>query len=289
MIVNYTSFTYIKNKIQRSATKVNSIIISMNRPEVALENYRELQEYYSQIEPNWFVARAVHLASALVYKPHVYFEEGTKEAISEELSMGTRLLIACRHMYIDDQNAVAAAIQRENELRALVGNAFIPAKEPYFNKEFHGKKYLRQWLDRAGAVPVFRPQDIPDLHKDNHQLQAQVTRSFIDTAAQKIIRGQHMFIFPEGTRNRTDSKELLRINKGLGRIACAASKEVQVALLTIGLDYEPERTKWQRQRPHIYIGKLTPGPFNSPSEVTRIVEEGLIHDIAQARAKSTES
>lgn len=247
----------------------------MKRPEVTLENYQNLYQYYQQTEQSSKWLQCVHSILARIYNPKVEWDEDSREAISKRLAAGSRFIIASNHLVIADQFPIAAALRQEESLRPIIGNTFVPAKAPYYQQWY--TKSLRPALDKLGAIPVFRSSEADK----GRALQAEATRLFIATAAGKIIAGNHMFIFPEGTRNRENPTEIGRIHKGIGRIACTASAETPVSVLPMGLWYgDADSRQWLS--PTLYIGEPFDGPFEYPTEVTEPLREKLSECVASA-------
>lgn len=244
----------------------------MGRPEVRLDNYGSVYDYYSSYDGSPAVLRAVHKACAMAYHPNSMYEDGAEQRVGELLAEDTRLLIASNHINLMDQFPIAAEVQTNPKLRPIVGNTFIPGKAPYFRNPL-----TRRVMDIWGVIPTFRDQEVGD----NQEAQAKSTSAFLGICAKKVIEGKHMFIFPEGTRNKKDPTKPGRMYPGIGKIACAASDKVLVAILTIGVWHGKESvSSWRR--PELVFARPLEGPFEDFAEVTARVGESLNSCVGKA-------
>ncbi|MEK7059835.1 MAG: lysophospholipid acyltransferase family protein [Patescibacteria group bacterium] len=245
----------------------------MKVPDVTIENYRPVYEYYEQTEPDAQLLGDLHAKMAKVYHPRVEYAPGARAAIEEHVESGTSLLMASNHIIVTDQFVVGAAMQSEAAFRPLIGDTFIPTKVEFFTNP-----YRRALLDSLGAVPVFRLGDVSD-----RNAQAEAAKMLIDVCAKKLTNGSTGFIFPEGTRNRNDPAKLGRIHKGIGRMVCKASEDgVPVSVVPMGLWYGTGLLKhWFR--PNLYVGKPIDSPFTNDRTATKSVAESLADclDMAQ--------
>lgn len=250
------------------------------RPDVQLDNIESLYGYYDNLEPNVIAQKALLAASAAVYRPHISYDEGASERIEALTEEGSVLLMASNHINVFDQNAVAAALYSEPAFQEAIGNTFVPAKVPYFLRP-----RLRTLMDAVGAVPVVRSQDIKGM-EGGVSKQAKAALRLIKTCSAKLENGQHMFIFPEGTRNKGDLHELGKINKGIGRIACGV-KDKSVAMVPMGLWYGDDPKFIDTLRPNLHVGTPIEGPFDSPNKAILMLRGAMKHCLDQAIAEKS--
>lgn len=278
----------------------------MNRPEVNPENHQTLYEYYGQLEPNRWVVRAVHAASSLVYRPRVHFADGAEPEIAERIAQGDRIIVVTNHLTIGDQNALFAGMEQVEALRPLAKQLSILAKPEYFTNPVGAllpltkrnpllvrascfvDPYLRLIFDAAGAIPAFRPKDMPN----NRRLQAHATQSLTDMLVDLLVRGRNVVLFPENTRNQGDPSVLQEIHGGVGRIACKASKEVGVSIVAGALWYG-EGDDLDYRRPDLFIDHPIVGPFSNMGEANKLIrsamEDSLRHAIKERSNLETAS
>lgn len=250
------------------------------RPDVRLDNIEPLYGYYDNIAPNVVAQKALLAASAAVYRPQVSYDEGARERIERLAAEGTVLLMASNHINIFDQNAVAATLYAEPAFQEAIGNTFVPAKVPYFLRP-----RLRTLMESVGAVPVVRSQDVEGV-EGGVVKQAKAALRLIATCSRKLENGQHMFIFPEGTRNKGDLRELGKINKGIGRIACGV-KDRNVAMVPMGLWYGDDPKFIDTLRPSLHVGTPIEGPFDNPNKAMLMLRGAMKHCLDQAIAKKS--
>lgn len=199
----------------------------MSRPEVTLNDWREVYEYYGQHRPSSLALHTLHRAASFIYHPHVEYAEGAVDKIDELLDADTRLFIVSNHMHVLDQIPVAALMQR-GPMRRVIGDTVVLAKQPYFEQVW------RRPLDALGAVPVWREQDVQGSLRREEQLQ--VTKALFQVVTDRMADGASVFMFPEGTRNRENPRELGPVKSGIGRIALACvQRDVPVAVVPVGI------------------------------------------------------
>lgn len=243
----------------------------MKRPEISVQNHRAVYDYYESRRPNVLATKAALKVSGAIWWPEVKYQADAQLEIVDALKADTRLLLACNHLTMVDQFPVAAALQKDATFKSALGNMFIPAKAPHFEQ-----KIAQRILSAMGAVPVFRPQDVAgsdEVFKDS-------TYSFIDMAIQKINAGQHMFIFPEGTRNKNDPSRLGTINGGIARIAMGVADDTPIAVVPVGLWYGDTPLQ-----PSVVVGSPINGPFAKRNEVMTPLRAGLATCVQQAIAQ----
>lgn len=257
------------------------------RPKVTLENSEEVYQFYTDYRPNKIANRLGHLGMSLAFRPRVSYDPGAPEAITEMLQSGTRILMAINHLRFIDQFTIASMAQREKVLRPMTGNTFIPAKKSLYNPA------LRYGLDIMGAVPTFRAKDV--LNRDGSVDEVKTlprklaTKRLIATSIERINDGNHMAIFPEGTRNDeedADVTRLQRLSPGIGIIACGLDQDVNYALLPVGMFYGRHGEPTKTNHPYVHIGRPIPGPFSSPNEVLETLGPAMQTTVYQALNES---
>lgn len=250
----------------------------MGRPEVTLQNYEQVYQHYGQDQLSPLLQRGLILAISKVYRPRVHYIDYAKAALTERTAADARLLMACNHLIITDQFVIGAALRQNKSLQPLIGDVFIPSKIRYFHKP-----YPRSLLDKVGAVPVFRESD-----SDAGTDRLLATRAFLSVAVDKVVSGQSMLIFPEGTRNLGDATKLGKVHGSIGRLAYMASKaNIPVSVVPMGLWFGEEGNQhWLT--PDLTIGLPINGPFESQGDVTAPLAEGMAACLELSQQKSRE-
>lgn len=196
------------------------------------------------------------------------------------LSGGARLLLSPNHLTDADQYVLISLVKREEVLNPFIGNSFMAAKAPLFTRPvYKGGTILRRALDELGGIPVFRRVDIEQKGKKTppeiERLYRQALRRANEVQVAKLIAGNHMGNFPEGTRNRVNHKEVQTLKDGFAYTAIDAAQEVAISIVPIGIYYggEPKSNKKQdvpsRRKPHIHIGMpIAVDPSSVPEELS---------------------
>ncbi len=220
----------------------------MKKPEVTLENYEAVYEYYAQYKQPRVGAYVGHKAMSLMFKPQVEYASGAEDAIQDLVrNPNARSIVALNHLSDNDQYVVAAMAQREKVLRPMAGNTFIQSKEVLFHHPNQLlRPILRRGVDIMGAVPAFRKKDVTEGQED---LRRAATAEMIRTSIDKLRAGQNMAIFPEGTRNKEQPETVQGLKAGITAIAGEVAVTHEVAVVPVGFTYDGDK-----RHPHMWVG-----------------------------------
>lgn len=228
----------------------------MKRPKVTIENSELVYEHYSESAMNPRFARLAFHGFAKIFRSNISWSEGVQETVDEFLTSGGQLVLAANHLSDYDQFVLAALPIQERVLRPLIGTSFIPAKQPLF-----AKPGLRHAVDALGAIPVFRRKDAE--HRGD------ATDQYLQACTTRLQHGQHMAIFPEGTRNKTEPEKVQKLFGGLGKTVCGSMVE-NLLILPVGINFADGVRK-----PRVHLGELVTPPFTEPELVTKQLEANL--------------
>lgn len=252
----------------------------MKKPEVTLENYEQVYDYYQQYDQPMFGAKLGHYAMGLIFKPNTEFAPGAEDAVEAALQDDkTRTVVAFNHLSDNDQYVVSAMAIKEPAFKPMVGNTFIQSKEPLFH---HPNKILRPFLRRGvdimGAIPAFRKKDVDDSSADLRRL---ATARMLETSVQKIRDGKFMAIFPEGTRNKENPEQVQPLRPGISAVIGQTATTHEVNIIPVGFTYEHNKHKPQMrvEMPELYsnIGE---------SELLPWLQTSLQHAVDSARLQA---
>lgn len=257
-------------------------------PRVEAMNGEEVYEYYGSRGVHQPLARAVHVASALIFHPHVTCASGAEERIAEHVNDGGRVILTSNHINMFDQLPIAAHMQHSDALRPMVGNTVAWAKQPYFTKW-----WLRPWLDAVGGMPVWRPQDMPRYLPRQEKIV--LGRGLVNATAQRMADGAHLLLFPEGTRNRGDLTRLGKIQPGVGRLAVTAAERIRdveghnltkVMVVPTALWYGDNKPKGSFD-PYVHVhAPILVTPRTMPRMIVRRLEDATTDSLRHARSQS---
>ena len=237
----------------------------MKKPEVTLENFEQVYDYYLDYQQPRWGARLGHWAMSKMFQPSVEYIAGAEDLIDESInSKDVRTVIIMNHLTDQDQYVISSMITDEEVFKPMIGNTFIQAKEPLFH---HPNRLLRPLLRRGvdvmGAVPAFRKKDIGD--DANSQLRRDATARLIDVSVEKLRRSGYMAMFPEGTRNKNDPKKVQEFKSGLSSVVGGVAMTHRVNIIPIGFTYQMDGQSLGRH-PHIAVGEpLTYSDFDESS------------------------
>ena len=231
----------------------------MKAPYVSLENAKEVNEYFSQVEPNRALMRTLHFVMGRFINATTVFDEGAERQIKNDLSEGRQIFLAHNHQSFYDPLVLASMLQREKALRPMRTRTVIPGKSPEFNHPLYG------WVVRnSGAIPVFRKAEFNgDASQDEARRQANNSQVTIMQA--HMNRGKHGAIYPEGTRGKDeadrDPTRLLPLHEGIGRIACGLQRPDNVRIVCVGTIFTGNRKALS----------VVAQPFEVPDTVEEVV------------------
>ncbi len=234
----------------------------MEPPEVILENSDAVYDYYLAHQQPYLKAQASYAILGYRYHPRITYREGAKEQLRKLVKSNTRLILSINHLTTSDPYTVAAMAAR-SPLRPTIGRSRVLAKDELFLEPDQRKK-----VDMMGGIPVFRGK--------NHGLRAVAAagQRMMDICAERMVRGDDLAIFPEGTCNETDPTKVQTVGSGIGHITSRAIKlGVNPAMVYIGLSYGPSQDS-VKSASFFIDTPVTDLPVR-PAEITREVVRGM--------------
>lgn len=270
----------------------------MKRPAVTLDNNEAVYRYYETHTQSRAFARVAHKLFATYFKVDLSVADGAAEAITEAIAAGTRLVISPNHITGDDQYVIVAFVEKMKELRPLRAQTFIPSEPSLFTRSGVAGKALRRSVDGLGAVPTFR---LEDLRRQGIEITAEIDERYrratvraSETQVAKLVGGEMMAGFWEGTRNRSDYRVVQPLKKGIAHTAIAAAEKVDVAVLPVGFYYGSEPDDYKRpnvpgkRNPHVHVGMPIPVRTVDAAELVDLVHPAMqgCLDVVVARAEA---
>jgi 1-acyl-sn-glycerol-3-phosphate acyltransferase len=246
-----------------------------NKPPVRLdEHFKELYEFYEHHQQPRFMARIVYLLLAAQLRPHVSYAEGAKGSIKKLVQQKTPILLALNH--IDDKRdaKVTSAAAFLSPIRPLLGRLRVLAKDGLFDEEnaandpdFDPK--LRDKIDLMGSIPVFRQIDHPD-----NPFVSKAGIAMIQTATNRVVSGDSLAVYVEGTCNKTDDKtKLQHVEGGLSHIYNRARKlGKRAAIVSVGINYGPTN---DASKASIFFNTPMLDLPDKPHDITAAIAEDL--------------
>ncbi|MGW4364695.1 lysophospholipid acyltransferase family protein [Nocardia takedensis] len=242
----------------------------MQPPEVILDNADTVYDYYLDHRQNRLKAMAAYALLGRRYHPRVDYAAGAAERVKALIKSGRPTIFAINHLSRNDPYTVAAAAWR-SPLRSIIGRVRVLAKDELFVEADQRRK-----VDMMGGIPVFRGKD--------HGIRAvnAAGQRMMDVCAQRLARGDHLAIFPEGTCNDVDPTQVQAVGSGIGHIAFRAMKlGAPPALVSLGLSYGPradptvEPDREEVESASFYFRPPITDLPAKPGEIARLVRTDL--------------
>lgn len=241
----------------------------MKKPPVTLENYQAVYEHYAKYNQNPIAWRASHFVLGKLFRPRVIMGPGVADEIKRQSERGSQFVIPSNHV-LDVDPTVTVATAERTPLRAVAGNAFIPAKYVLFDETNIKGRATRWAIDNLGAIPIFRNKDVysdgTEVSPEQKALQKAARTALLDTSIELIEGGKHMSIYPEGERNLDDPTQLLEFGWGLGYIMCNAEPKNDLLTIPMTVHYGTGDNR-QVFTPSVRIGMPNGDTFARPEDV----------------------
>ncbi len=249
----------------------------MTKPEVTLENYEAVYDYYLEHQQPRIKAMAAYAFLALKYHPRIHYAEGAKEQAKQLETGNTPLLIAANHPTNHSDQYILAATAWKSPLRHRIGHMRVLGKDDLFESDDQRDK-----VDMMGTIPVFRGKD--------HGMRAvnAAGQRMMDICAERLYRGDSIAIFPEGEHNEINPETVNRVNSGIGHIAARAIElGAPLNLLSIGIAYDQPGPHPNVKSASVFINApiSTSDIPGRPAQITRLVKEDLQSAVDNARLR----
>lgn len=239
-------------------------------PPVEFDNRDAVYDYYRTHQPRLWRARMNCAVTAYRARPAVHYVAGAREQIRELVRADRRLIIVINHLSVDDPRMVAGYAWR-SVFRSRIGHIRVLAKDELF-----ADPQQRSRIETMGAIPVFRGKD----HGPRAAYDA--GQQLIDVCVQRMVGGDDLVLFPEGTCNDTDPARVQPVGTGVGHIAARARKAgAAPAFAFLGLSYGTSG------RATFHLGLPLVDFPERPAQITRTVatrmQQALDNAVAAAR------
>ncbi|WP_040799807.1 lysophospholipid acyltransferase family protein [Nocardia higoensis] len=242
----------------------------MEPPVVSLDNFDAVYDYYRDHRQRRLTALAAYALLARRFHPRISYADQARDRLRELLRSRQPTIFSINHLSQHDPYTVAAMTWR-SPLRSIIGRVRVLAKDELFVDPEQRRK-----VDMMGAIPVFRGKD--------HGIRAvnAAGQQMMNICAERLTRGDHLAIFPEGTCNDVDPTTVQAVGSGIGHIAFRAMKlGVRPALVSIGLSYGPrpadaiEPDREEAKSASFHFGVPVLDLPDKPGEVARLVRTDL--------------
>lgn len=242
------------------------IDVDVNQSQAVYDHYREHQQ-------NVRKARLMYGVLAAKYRPRVRYLGDGRAQLKSAIRQGASLLIVSNHVRLSDPLVLAAAGFR-SPLRSRIGHIRVLAKDELFEEPEQRRK-----IDALGGIPVFRQKD--------HGMRVALTagQQMIDTCIHRMVRGDSIAIFPEGTCNLDDPIRVQKLNSGVGHIARRASEAgANVVAVMVGIAYPTESP---RSAAVVFGEPFATAELESttPAGITRVVQARLQAAVDEAQRR----
>ncbi|WP_415977217.1 lysophospholipid acyltransferase family protein [Rhodococcus sp. 077-4] len=227
-------------------------------PSVHVDNFSRVYDFYRQHQQSRLKATALYGYTALAYRPVVRYAEGVHRYLKHFDASRASMVICSNHVSEIDQFVLSGGAFL-SPLRRHIGTIRVLAKDGLFVD-----RRQRHRIDLMGGIPVFRPTD--------HGRDALgPVRALISTCVERLKVGDHVAIFPEGTRNKADPRSIQPIGAGAAHIVSRSMRQGRPIVVLPAAIRIPELSG---ARPHLLFG--------SPFTVEAIAPKRIAEEIRRA-------
>lgn len=206
----------------------------MSRPDVGLENYPRVYDYYEGHQQSRLLARLSIRLAGRGLNPSFSFDPGVHDLMRDVLMSDRTLVLAAHHVSHNDPREITQAPRHIPALKAMRGTTFVGA----MHSLFIGNPVKRRIIDNLGSVPFFRPKDFDISHAHTRDTLVKASGAFAKASISKIEdQKQNMLIFPAG---QTAANPLIVPDLSrsiIGRIVCGVTNAEQPLVVPVGVYY----------------------------------------------------
>lgn len=255
----------------------------MERPEITVENYKQVYDYYRTVEQPGRVLKLAYAALNGILRPRVDLADGAQADLDRIRDESIPHFYIFNHLSKLDYPIFASTlyqISREDIGHIRTMGADFNFRRPHFRPSFQFG--MGSVSDYIGAIPVFRSVDYPDT--DLRPVQEELFHCVRDTLAM----GQKAAAAPEGTINRTDDPvKLLKFHSGVAEVIfrTTALLDREAGITPMGFCYKLDPEKRNKARKvSVHVGRSLFVPPGMPvSEITERARADLQHAAIVAR------
>lgn len=220
----------------------------MKRRELVPTKHEAIYAQFDDYSPNRVVQAMGFAAMRAVYRSEVYYRGNADQSVRSHLEEGGSVIVAPNHQSNADTPTIGGLIY-EPAFELVRGKVIAPGKASLFRTPLLGRFFADM-----GVHPTFRSKDFTK-DESGQELREAVTDSIIRLNVRHIDGGGSVAIFPEGTRNKGNPREIQKLRRGIGIIATSVEDPDQVRVVTMGFAYRAPRL---HLRPIVVVNE----PFN---------------------------
>lgn len=248
--------------------------------EIISSNYQAVYDHYTAEKLHKVMPFVADFVTSKIFHPDVIAPDETLQFISDSYQKHKPIILVANHVQYHDHNVASAAIHSLPLLRKqVIGKTLVFAKAPYFQTP-----KSRWYNELSNVVPVFREVDIKQ-ETGSETLGIEVGRAasaLIDMTVKRIKKGQNLFLFPEGTRNRQDWEKVQTLEAGVGHIAFKAwANGIDVSILPMGIAYK-DHTPASIFNPVVSFGEPIRRRDDNQRRITATVQTAIQESVDQA-------
>jgi hypothetical protein len=181
----------------------------MERPEITLDNYEEVYEYYPQIELAKKTAKLLYGAIDGIFSPRVLYADQAQDDIDTINENNIPQIFAFNHVIGADGFISPASLHQIAP--EAVGNIRI------LGADFNFREWYGPLFDNMGGIPLYRRQDYSG--PENAEKLRLAKKAMLVCIRKCLVAGQKVAIAPEGEPNYINRAKLRELRSGVGDIA----------------------------------------------------------------------
>ncbi len=255
------------------------------RPEVTMENYKEVFNFYDQYGgPNPQMVRVGHALFGRMYPVRIDIAPDDAQTIHDALGQGRLAFLMLNHRTKEDQFNLASMVQRLAALRAMRARSVILARFGLFNEPGLKGDLQRLGIDAMGSIPAFRAKDREGDDEEKVRLQRNASDSTLQLGHNKTDRdGFNMVGYPENERllEGQDPSVLRKLSRGFGLMYENLGVRYDPIIITAA-HFAGEGDERDEKNAVVSIGPPVTDRLSSAAEFDGAVATNLQRDLTRA-------
>lgn len=263
------------------------------KPTVVLENFKEVYQYVRDNPPDSRMTMLGQAGMSYIMHPRCFAVPGTLESLRDHSASNGQLLLIGNHVKGIDPLVVSVMQARIGELAFTRTHTSGIVKTSIMQntvKELSVKgvkslanPVVRWGVEQMRSIPAFREKDYQDeagnIPQDKKRLLSAASMALLGVTYYRLEQGEHIAMYPEGERNKTDPLVVQEFMQGAAMIGKKGHDVTggNLAIQTFGTYYGDTTL-----RPTVVLGDFINPAEHTRKELTKVMHDAVQHAVTVA-------